>query len=162
MIFVTVGTHTQSFDRLLHEMDRLVGEGAIREKVVGQIGNSAYEPRNFKWFRFTSFDELDRLYSGADVLVTHGGAGSILNGLDRGKPVVSVPRLKKYGEHVNDHQMDLVKFLERKGKIVAVYDVRDLKDAIAAAKRRGRLRTENNICKEIVKFLEGVQSDGRV
>lgn len=156
MIFVTVGTHTQSFDRLLQEVDRLVGERAIKEKVVGQIGNSKYEPRNFKWFRFTSFDKLDRLYMGADVMITHGGAGSILNGLDRGKPVIAVPRLEKYNEHVNDHQMDLVKFLEKKNKIIAVYDVRDLRKAIAAAKKRGRLRTENRVCAEIEKFLHGI------
>jgi len=156
MIFVTVGTHTQSFDRLLQEVDRLVGERAIKEKVVGQIGNSAYEPRNFRWFRFTSFEKLDKLYSGADVLVTHGGAGSILNGLDRGKPVVSVPRLKKFDEHVNDHQMDLVKFLEKKNKIIAVYDVRNLRKAISAAKKRGKLRTQNRVCDEIEKFLAGL------
>jgi UDP-N-acetylglucosamine transferase subunit ALG13 len=156
MIFVTVGTHTQSFDRLLQEVDRLVGERAIKEKVVGQIGNSKYEPRNFKWFRFTSFDKLNRLYMGADVMITHGGAGSILNGLDRGKPVIAVPRLEKYNEHVNDHQMDLVKFLEKKNKIIAVYDVRDLRKAIAAAKKRGRLRTENRVCAKIEKFLHGI------
>lgn len=156
MIFVTVGTHTQSFDRLLHAVDDLAGSRAIKEKVIAQIGNSAYEPRNFKWFRFTSFDELGKLYDGADVMITHGGAGSILNGLDRGKPVIAVPRLERYGEHVNDHQMDLVKFLEKKRKIIAVYDVRDLVKAIAAAKKRGRLRTENKVCAEIEKFLRSV------
>jgi UDP-N-acetylglucosamine transferase subunit ALG13 len=156
MIFLTVGTHTQSFNRLVEEMDRLVGEKKIREKVVGQIGNSSYEPRNFEWFRFTDFDRLNRLYDSADVLVTHGGAGSILNGLNRGKPVISVPRLKKYDEHVNDHQVDLVRFLERKRKIIAVYDVRNLKRAIAAAKKRGKLRTENRVCEEIGKFLDGL------
>jgi len=156
MIFVTVGTHTQSFDRLLQEVDRLVGERAIKEKVVGQIGSSTYEPRNFRWFRFTSFEELERLYGRADVMITHGGAGSILNGLDRGKPVVAVPRLKKFGEHVNDHQIDLVKFLESKRKIVAVYDIRDLKKAIAEAKRRGKLHTENKVCAEISKFIDSI------
>lgn len=154
MIFVTVGTHTQSFDRLLREVDRLVGESVIKEKVVGQIGSSTYEPRNFRWFRFTSFEELERLYGRADVMITHGGAGSILNGLDRGKPVIAIPRLKKFGEHVNDHQIDLVKFLENKRKIIAVYDVRDLKKAIAKAKRRGKLRTENKVCAEISKFID--------
>jgi len=156
MIFVTVGTHTQSFNRLLRQVDTLVGEGEISEKVVGQIGNSTYEPRNFRWFRFTSFEELNRLYDGADVLVTHGGAGSILNGLGRGKPVVAVPRLKKHGEHVNDHQMDLVKFLAGKGKLIAVYDVNDLAKAIKSARRRGRIRTKNKVCGEIERFLRKI------
>ncbi|MCX6820754.1 MAG: glycosyltransferase [Candidatus Aenigmarchaeota archaeon] len=156
MIFLTVGTHTQSFDRLIEEMDRLVGDREIREKVVGQIGNSAYEPRNFEWFRFTDFGRLNKLYDSADVLVTHGGAGSILNGLSRGKPVVAMPRLARYYEHVNDHQVELVTFLEKKRKIIAVYDARDLVAAISKAKRRSKLRTENKVCDEIEKFLAGL------
>ena len=154
MIFLTVGTHTQSFNRLIEEMDRLVGKRMIRDTVIGQIGNSSYEPRNFEWFRFTDFDRLNRLYDSADVMITHGGAGSILNGLSRSKPVVAMPRLERYDEHVNDHQVDLVRFLERKRKIIAVYDVRDLKKAIASAKKRGKLCTENMVCKEIEKFLD--------
>jgi UDP-N-acetylglucosamine transferase subunit ALG13 len=156
MIFITVGTHTQQFDRLIMAMDELAGSGKVKDRMVAQIGNCTYEPKNIKWFRFTTFDELNRLYKSADVFVTHGGAGSILNGLDNGKPVIAVPRLKKYDEHVNDHQLDLVKFLARKGKLIAVYDTKDLAKAIASARRRGKIRTENKICGEIEKFLRRV------
>lgn len=156
MIFVTVGTHTQSFNRLLEEMDKLVASKRLREKVIAQIGHSSYEPKNIKWFRFTTFEKLNKLYKSAKIFVTHGGAGSILNGLSNGKPVIAVPRLKKYDEHVNDHQLDLVKGLEKKKKIIAVYDIKTLLKAISSAKKFGKVRTENKICNEIENFLNGL------
>lgn len=156
MIFVTVGTHTQSFNRLLKEIDRLVASKKLKENVVAQIGHSSYEPKSIEWFRFTTFEKLNKLYKNTKLFVTHGGAGSILNGLSNGKPVVVVPRLKKYKEHVNDHQLDLVKALENKEKIIAVYDIKNLLKAISSAKKFGKVRTENKICNEIEKFLEGL------
>ena len=156
MIFVTVGTHTQSFNRLLEEIDRLVGNGTIREKVVAQIGHSSYEPKNIEWVRFTTFEKLNKFYRTARVFVTHGGAGSILNGLSNGKPVIAIPRLKKYDEHVNNHQLDLVKALEKKKKIIAVYDIKDLSNAISLAKKFGRVKTKNKICNEIGCFLKNL------
>jgi UDP-N-acetylglucosamine transferase subunit ALG13 len=157
MIFVTVGTHTQSFNRLLEEVDRLVGEGKIREKVVAQIGHSTYEPKNIEWFRFESFRKLNRLYKNSRIIITHGGAGSILNGLGNNKIVIAVPRLKKYNEHTDDHQIDLVRQLEKKGRVVAVYDIKKLKDAVMMAKKVKKMKTENTICEEIEKFLSNLQ-----
>jgi len=153
MIFVNVGTHTQSFNRLLEEIDRLVGKGEIKEKVVAQIGHSSYEPKNIEWFRFETFKKLFKFYRESRIIICHGGAGNILNGLSNGKPVVAVPRLKKFDEHVNDHQLDLVKKLEKKKKIIAVYDIKKLKGAILKVKEIKKPRTENKICEEIETFL---------
>lgn len=161
MIFVTVGTHTQSFNRLLEEVDRLVGEGEIKEKVVAQIGHSTYEPKNMEWFRFESFRRLNRLYRDSRIIITHGGAGSILNGLSNNKIVITVPRLKKYDEHTDDHQIDLVKQLEKKERVVAVYDIKKLKDAVTGAKKIKRLKTENTICEEVENFLSNLQKGKR-
>jgi UDP-N-acetylglucosamine transferase subunit ALG13 len=158
MIFVTVGTHTQSFNRLLEELDKLVASGAVREKVVAQIGYSTYEPKHMEWFRFTDFGSLGRLYKTTKVLITHGGAGSILNGLSNKRPVVAVPRLKKYDEHVNDHQLDLVKALEKAGKIIAVYDIKNLRSATISARGKSVARTENKICEEILGFLKPLET----
>jgi len=159
MIFVTVGTHTQSFNRLLEEMDRLAGRGEIKEKVVAQIGHSSYEPKNIKWFRFETFEKLSRFYKESRIIISHGGAGSILNGLSNNKPVIAVPRLEKYGEHVNDHQLDLVKKLEEKKKIIAVYDIKKLKAAILKAKEVKKPKTENKICEEIEKYLSRLMKE---
>lgn len=156
MIFVTVGTHTQSFNRLLKEIDRLAASKKIKEKIIAQIGHSTYEPENISWFRFTTFDKLDKLYKNAKVIIAHGGAGSILNGLDNGNPVVAVPRYKKYNEHVNDHQLDLVRALEKMKKITAVYDIKNLLNGILSARKLGKVRSENKICNEIEKFLKGL------
>lgn len=160
MIFITVGTHTQSFNRLLKEVDRLAGEKKIKEKMIAQIGRSSYEPKHIEWFRFTDFKTLNNLYKNTNLIVAHGGAGSILNGLSNNKPVIAVPRLKKYNEHVNDHQMDLVKQLEKSKKIVAVYDISKLKDEIITLiknKKSKRIKTESKICDEIEKFLKQIQ-----
>lgn len=161
MIFVTVGTHTQSFNRLLEEVDRLVEKGEIKEKVVAQIGHSSYEPKNIEWFRFESFEKLNKLYKQSRIIIAHGGAGSILNGLSNNKPVIAVPRYEKYNEHVNDHQIDLVKKLEQKKKIIAVYDIKNLKAAILKANERKKLKTRNRICEEIEMFLSNLEDDNK-
>lgn len=154
MIFVTVGTHTQSFNRLLKEVDKLKAVKKIKERTVAQIGHSTYEPKKIQWFRFTTFEKLNKLYRNSRIIISHGGAGSILNGLSNRKPVIVVPRLKKFNEHVNDHQLDLVKELDKNGKIIAVYDIEDLQNALLKARNFGKVKTENKICNEIEKFLK--------
>lgn len=158
MMFVTVGTHTQSFNRLLKKVDDLVGNGKIKEKVIMQIGNSSYRPKNVEWFSFTSFDRLKTIYKNSNMIITHGGAGSILNGLSNGKPVITVPRLKKFDEHVNDHQLDLVRILAEKGKIHPVYKIDELYKIISKTQKKKKLITKNSerLSREISKFLESL------
>jgi len=153
MIFVTVGTHTQSFNRLLREMDSIAKK--TRKKVIAQIGHSTYEPKNMDWFRFR--DSIDDLYKKADIVICHGGAGSIMNALVNKKPVIGVPRYKKFDEHVNDHQIDLVKNMEREGKIIAVYDIRKLETAISRVKKIKKLKTKSVVCEEIEIFLNKLE-----
>jgi len=149
MIFVTVGTHTQSFNRLLEEMDKIAG--SIKEKVIAQIGHSSYEPKNMEWFRFR--DSIDDLYKKARIVICHGGAGSILNGLINKKSIIAVPRYKKFNEHVNNHQIELVKELEKEGKILAVYDIKNLRKTIFKTKKSKRLISKSKICNQIESFL---------
>lgn len=154
MIFVTVGTHTQSFNRVLEEVDRLLESGRIREKVVMQIGYSTYEPKNAEWFRFTTFDKLKEIHKKARIVITHGGAGCILDALTNNKPVIAVPRLRKFNEHVNDHQLDLVRALAKHKKIYPVYDINKLESTIQKIKRPKTLKlTKDALCKEIKEFL---------
>ena len=154
MIFVTVGTHTQSFNRLLEEVDRLVENGKIKEKVIMQIGHSTYEPKNTEWFRFTDFDKLKKIQKTARVIIAHGGAGCIIDALSNNKPVIVVPRFKKFNEHVNDHQLDLVKALAEHKRIYPVYDINELENAIHKIKRITPLKSEKEtLCKEIERTL---------
>ncbi len=154
MIFVTVGTHTQSFNRLLEEVDRLIENNKIKEKVIMQIGHSTYKPKNTEWFRFTDFNNLRKIQKTARVIITHGGAGCIIDALSNKKPVIAVPRFKKFNEHVNDHQLDLVKALAEHKKIYPVYDISRLENAIHEIKKIERLKsTKKSLCKEIERTL---------
>jgi len=112
------------FDRLIQEMDKIAGR--IDEEVVMQIGETTYEPKNARYFRFASKEEMDGLYDDARVVVCHAGVGSILTALEHGKPVIAVPRREKYGEHIDDHQLDIAGEMEKEGRITVVHDVGEL------------------------------------
>ncbi len=134
MILVTVGTHEQPFDRLIEEVDRLAGKGRLRD-VVAQIGYCKYRPKYIKKvFKFVEYQEMDRLFRDADIVITHAGIGSTLLAIRYGKPTVVVPRLKELGEHLTYHQLDVTRELASDDKIIAVYDVKDLEEAVQKAK----------------------------
>jgi UDP-N-acetylglucosamine transferase subunit ALG13 len=130
-IFVTVGT--EKFDRLIREVDRLVEEGVIKEKVIAQIGYADYEPKNCTWFRFTSQKEFLEIIRDSKFIISHGGVGSILQSLKLMKTTIVVPRLKRFNECCNDHQFEITEELGKRGKIIGVYDLGDLKIAIRCA-----------------------------
>jgi beta-1,4-N-acetylglucosaminyltransferase len=128
MILVTVGTHILGFERLVRKMDDIAGK--IDEEVIIQIGYTSYKPKHAKFFDFLSYQEMDRMISEARVIVTHGGAGTILSALALGKTVVSVPRLKEYNEVYVDHQLDLVYMLANQKRIIAVYNLEVLEKVL--------------------------------
>lgn len=125
MILVTVGTQDKSFKRLINEMDNLVKNKKINDEVIMQTGYTEYNG-NINHFAFASQDELDDMVKKCDILITHAGVGSIFKGLEYGKKVIAVPRLKKYHEHVNNHQLDISKNFEERGYIMVVNDINDL------------------------------------
>lgn len=127
LIFVIVGT-MYGFPRLIKEMDEIAKD--IDEDVIMQIGETIYEPKNAKYFRFTSNGELAKLYNDARIVVCHSGVGTILTALEYGKIVVVVPRLKIYGEHIDDHQLEITKELEKEAMINAVYDINNLRNML--------------------------------
>jgi len=134
MIFVTLGTHKQQFNRLLMEVDKLVERGKIKN-VIAQIGYSTYIPKNYKWFKFLDFEKMLKVQKKAELIVTHAGVGSIMTALDIRKPIIVVPRVPKYNEHVDDHQTFTAKELENQGRVIAVYDIKNLGKAIERAKK---------------------------
>jgi beta-1,4-N-acetylglucosaminyltransferase len=120
VILVTVGMHSQPFDRLVRAADEL---GAIvDEPVVIQRGASRRKTTSSTSFDFTDEAGMAAWISRASVVVAHGGAGSILEVLNAGKPLVLVPRLKRFGECLDDHQLELVSALAEEGRAVAVLD----------------------------------------
>lgn len=132
MIFVTVGTHEQQFDRLIKEVDRLRRNEDIAEDVIAQIGFSTYEPESCQWSRFFPYEKMCEYVAEARIVITHGGPSSFLAPLQIGKVPIVVPRQKRFGEHVNDHQVEFCRAVkERMGNIILVENVRALLGSIA-------------------------------
>jgi UDP-N-acetylglucosamine transferase subunit ALG13 len=130
MIFVTVGTHEQPFDRLVKEIDRLKGEAIIRDDIFVQTGYSTYKPQFCENKDFIRFDEMMTRMTESEIVITHGGTGSIMLVLYHQKIPVVMPRQKKYHEHIDDHQVLFCKTMADKKKIIAVYETDDLAPAI--------------------------------
>ncbi|MBQ8246554.1 MAG: multidrug MFS transporter [Lachnospiraceae bacterium] len=132
MIFVTVGTHEQQFDRLVKQIDLLKESEVIKEEVMIQTGFSTYEPKYCKWSRLLSFKEMQEHVAEARIVITHGGPSSFIAPLQIGKIPIVVPRQKKYDEHVNDHQLSFCKEVkERMGNIILVEEVEQLERIIS-------------------------------
>ena len=131
MIFVTVGTHEQPFNRLVECVDMLKENGTITEDVIIQTGFSTYEPKHCRWQKLFPYQEMTRLVQEARIVITHGGPSSFIMPLQIGKIPVVVPRQKQYEEHVNDHQLLFAKTLaQRQGNLIVVEDIGDLKDIL--------------------------------
>lgn len=113
MIFVTVGTHEQQFNRLIKKVDELKRKGLIKEKVFMQIGFSDYTPKYCEYKSLISYDEMIKYLNEARIIIVHGGPASFMKVLNVGKVPLVVPRKKIYGEHVNDHQLNFAREVKR-------------------------------------------------
>jgi UDP-N-acetylglucosamine transferase subunit ALG13 len=131
LIFVTVGTHHQPFQRLLDALAVLPGES-----LVVQHGHGPDPPGVAYAVAFMPFDEMLGHFGSCDLVITHAGVGSILAATRAGHVPIVVPRLKRFGEHVDDHQEQLTRALAASGKVVPVWDVRLLAEVAASARRR--------------------------
>ena len=135
MILVTLGTNDKKFYRILDEINRLIESGKIKDKVVVQAGCSAdYKSDNMEIFDLIPMDEFNKLISKCDLLITHGGVGSIIDGLKRNKKIIAVARLKKYNEHHNDHQLQIIENFSNAGYILNLKDISHLEKLIERAK----------------------------
>lgn len=136
MIFVMLGTQNNSFNRLLKEIDKLIENQTINEEVIVQAGYTKYQPKSekMKVIDFISREELDTFEKDANFIITHGGVGSIITSLEKGKKVIAVPRLHEYGEHVNNHQKEIVEKFNRSGNIIGIQSIEELEEAIKRVK----------------------------
>lgn len=153
MIFVTLGTQDKGFERLLKEIDRCIDKGIIKDKVIVQAGHTKYESKNMEIFSEVSKDEFERLMSECDLLITHGGVGSIFDGLKKDKKIIAVPRLKKYNEHTNDHQLEIVSEFSKCGYLLALTNITMLPKMIEKANSFKPKKYKSNN-KDFVKYLE--------
>lgn len=163
MIFVAVGTQKFSFNRLLKKVDELIECGEITEEVFCQIGNSDYLPQHYEYKAFLDKDEFASHISSADTVITHSGVATIIESIKQNKPVIVVPRLAKYGEHVDDHQLQIAESFERLNFVFMYTEDKNLAQMIREVKLHRfdkYVSQKEKMIDEIEGYLRSVNTDG--
>lgn len=161
MIFVTVGTHEQQFNRLVQKVDELKRDNIIKEDVIIQTGFCSYEPKFCQWSKLIPYQQMVRNVEDARIVITHGGPASFIMPLQIGKTPIVVPRQHQFQEHVNNHQVEFARNVaKRMGTIIAVEDIETLGaviadyDKIAAGMCHGMSSNNKKFNEELQKLVE--------
>ena len=131
----------------------------INEEVIVQAGYTKYQSDKMKIIDLMSKEQLSKFQDEASLIITHGGVGSIVSSIEKGKKVIAVPRKHEYGEHVNNHQEEIVKDFNSKGYIIGIENVEDLKQAIIKVKdfKPKKYKPNNQKMLEILEnFIENI------
>lgn len=134
MILVTLGTNDKPFTRLMQEVEKMIELDIINEEVIAQVGMTKFSSDKIKIFELISMEDMEKMVSDCSLLITHGGVGSIISGLNNGKRVIAVPRLSEYGEHVNDHQLQIIRNFNKKGYVIGLECVEELREALVKSR----------------------------
>ncbi len=156
MIFLTVGT-LFPFDRLVKAVDNAIADGVIKQPVFGQIGETSFKPKYMEYTWMLTKNLFDEKVSTADYIISHAGVGSIVMALEHGKPLLVMPRMKRFKEHVNDHQVATARKFEELGHILAAYNVEELPDKLHQLKTFVPKPRENQakaVAERIAHFLK--------
>lgn len=124
MILVTLGTQKQQFTRLLDYIEK----SNIKDEIIVQAGHTKYKSKKMKIFDFIDYDTMEKYVDEADLIITHGGTGSITGPLKKGKKIIACARKKEYNEHVDNHQEELVNVFNEEGYILKLDDKISLDD----------------------------------
>lgn len=136
MILITLGTQDKPFYRLLEAVQKQIDSKKIKDKVIVQAGISCdFKSKDMEIFDLIPMDEFDRLISECDILITHGGVGSIISGIKNNKKVIAAARLEKYGEHVNDHQLQIIENFTNSGYILSLDNFDELDNILEQIKK---------------------------
>lgn len=144
MIFVTLGTQDKPFPRLLEKIEEQIKKGNIKEEVIVQAGYTKFESKYMKILGMIPMEEYNEYMKKCDLLITHGGVGSIFDALKLGKKIIGCPRLKKYGEHLNDHQIQLIESFHEKGYLLAYNEEDDLAEILKKVKKMKPIKYKSN------------------
>lgn len=153
MILITLGTQDKSFKRLLEAVQTQIDNGVINEKIVVQAGCTKFTSKDMEIFDLIPYDKFDDLISKCDLLITHGGVGSIITGLKNNKKVIAAARLEKYKEHTNDHQLQIINNFSKSGYILALDDFSKLDEVIEKAKTFVPKKYESNTS-NVIRIVE--------
>ena len=153
-IFVTLGTQKFQFDRLLKELDKLVEENFINKNdLTVQVAYLEYVPKNFEYFEMKPQEEINEIIKNSDLVISHAGTGSMITTLNMEKRLIIVPRLRVYGEHIDNHQTELAKVFEGKFGAIVVKDIDDLKKAIKESENHEFKKWDSNN-KELINSID--------
>lgn len=159
MILVTLGTQDKSFKRLLNAVQKCIDDKVINEEVIVQTGCTKYNSKDMKIFDLMSQEQLDKYRKQARIIITHAGVGSILDSLKLDKKIIAAARLKKYHEHTNDHQLQILNNFANDGYIIKLENFDDLSsilnniDSFNPKKYDGNNEKIKNM---IVDFIESI------
>lgn len=158
MIFITVGTHEQGMDRLFKEIDNLIKNSKIQDRVFAQIGYTEYIPKYFEYKKMLSFEEMDEYIKSSKIIITHGGPGSVFHPMQYGKIPIVIPRNPQFSEHVDDHQILFTQKLEEGKRVLGVYDINKLIDIINNYEKEASkcVISRNNTEKFVEKFTKAI------
>jgi len=158
MIFLTVGTQFP-FDRLVKAVDETVRKNGLDEQIFAQVGDTTYRPRNFEAVSSLEKTKFDKHFNEADSIISHAGMGTITMALEKKKPLLVMPRLKKYGEVVNDHQLDIASRFEKLGYLLVAYCKDDLPEKMRQLKTFIHCERETQpeaVSERIAQFLKSL------
>lgn len=158
MILVTLGTQDKTFERLLKAIDKQIKKGNIKDRVIVQAGFTKYESSNMEIFDLIPMKTFDKLLDEADLVITHGGVGSILGAIRKNKKVIAIPRLSKYKEHTNDHQKQIVEEFVNKRYILTCNNLNKIDLIIEESKtfEPNKYKSNNN---KMIKIIEDFIKD---
>lgn len=142
MIFVTIGTQKQSFARLFNLIEH--SELLKDENIIAQVGNTKFQSRIMKIYEFLSEEQMREYINEAEFVICHGGVGSIFSALNMQKKVLAVPRLKKYDEHIDDHQLEVCRELTNENYIKMYDETRLFEDVIKELRETDLKKYEKN------------------
>lgn len=162
LVFVTVGNATQGFERLLKAADDAAGNGIFGdEQVFMQTGNNPnFRASHCQQEPFVEMHRFEALLKDASLVISHGGAGTLINLLQNGRVPIVMPRRRRYSEHVDDHQVELVKALSAEGRVIPVYEPEDLAAAVLTGKgvnRQGVARQPSQMIALVSKAIEEIR-----
>lgn len=161
MILVILGTQDKVFPRLLDAVEREIENGTIKEKVVVQAGQTKYDSENMEIFDLLPDPEFEKLIDEARLVITHGGAGSILTAIKKNKKVIAAARLAKYKEHHNDHQKQIIGEFVKQGYILELDNFNDLGKLIKKSEKfkpKKFVSNTNNMIKLIENYIENTDN----
>lgn len=158
MILVILGTQDKEFPRLLDAVERQIQNGNIKDKVVVQAGQTIYQTDDMEMFDLLPTPEFNKLMDEADLIITHGGVGSILAAIKKGKKIIAAARLAKYKEHHNDHQKQIIKEFADQGYLLELKDFYKLDKMLEKAKSFKPKKFESNTA-NMIKLLEDYIED---